>query len=196
MNAVGLGTLDEVADPARGADVPMVKIFRDGGESGVEGAGDRIAAENEIDQGGADEGVDENFQRVLVEAGEEFDAGGAVMELVAEPPEEGGFVADAVPPVVNKGGDEIGDQRGCGSWQIPGEMEQAEMTEPTVPCESGQDDDAGLGDIEEDDAPPPAADLGECRAGTEALDDDKDDGEEDKDGNEHAESLGAAGARR
>jgi hypothetical protein len=38
--------------------------------------------------------------------------------------------------------------------------------------------------------------LGECRAGTEALDDDKNDGEEDKDGNEHAGSLGAAGARR
>ena len=36
MDAMGLRSLDEPAEPVRGADIPVVEVLGDGGEGGVE----------------------------------------------------------------------------------------------------------------------------------------------------------------
>ena len=74
VHAVGLGALEDGAEPARGADVPMVEVFRDCGEDGVERSGFDGDPQNEVGQGGGDDRIDRDFHWVLIEAGEHFDA--------------------------------------------------------------------------------------------------------------------------
>lgn len=74
MHAVGFGALEDGAEPVGSANVPMVEVFCDGGEDGVERGGFDGDAENEVGQGGGDGRIDRDFHRVLVEAGEHFDA--------------------------------------------------------------------------------------------------------------------------
>ena len=110
MDAVGLGSLEEGAEPDGGFDIPVVEKFGDSGGEGDEGGGLDGAAEEGVNDGGAEEGVEGDLDGVFVEGHEDFHAPGRVVELVAEAPEEFGFVAEAVPPVVDKGDGNVADE--------------------------------------------------------------------------------------
>ena len=73
MNPMGLGPLDNPAQPPRRANVPVIKIFRHGDEDGVDAGGFQTAAEQQKDQGTAHDRVDDDFNGMFVKTGDQFD---------------------------------------------------------------------------------------------------------------------------
>ena len=111
MHAVRLGPLHESSEPVRRADVPVVEVFGYTGNQRVEARRRRTAPQQWIDNGRAQQRVEGDFNRVLVETGDEFDALRRVVQLMTEPPEQGRLMAQTVPPVINETGDEVGHAR-------------------------------------------------------------------------------------
>ena len=74
MNAVRFRTLDEPAQPVRRANVPMIDVFRHTGEQRVIGGGRDTAPEQGINDGGAEQRVESDLDRVLVKAGHYLNA--------------------------------------------------------------------------------------------------------------------------
>lgn len=109
--AMGFRALEDRPEPTGRPDVPVVEVFRDCGEEGIECGGFHREAENGVGQRGGDQGVDGDLDRVLVETGENFDPPGRVVKLMAKSPEEFGFVTETMPAVVNQSGDEVANDR-------------------------------------------------------------------------------------
>ena len=109
MNPMRLWALHQKPEPARGANVPMIKIFAQRGEHGADRRGPRAAPEHEINQHAAQKRVKENLNRMLVKTGHDLDPPGGMMQLMTYAPEEMRFMAVAVPPIINKGRDQIGE---------------------------------------------------------------------------------------
>lgn len=110
------------------------------------------------------------------------------MKLVAEPPEEFRFMPDPVPPVIDEGGDKVGNE-GCGEIRdVITEVEKGRTLKPAVPRQSGENDDSDLSQIDERDPAPPALDRGKFVSGPDPFDDDKNEGDACEKGN-HARRM-------
>lgn len=156
VHAMGFGTLKNRSEPTRRADVPVVEVFRDGSEGGVErGCFDR-ETKNTVSEGCRNQGVDGDLHGVFVKTGEDFNPLWRVMELMAETPEEIGFVANAMPPIVNEGGDEVANDGAPEDGEFVAEVKKRGFLEPMVPGFSGENYDADLHRIDDYDAGPPA----------------------------------------
>lgn len=86
---------------------------------------------------------------MLVEAREHFDTTGRVVKLMAEPPEEFRFMAHSVPPIINKGRDDVTD---CGTrpWaEVVTELNERDILKPLIPSQSGKNDNSDLNTIDE-----------------------------------------------
>jgi hypothetical protein len=101
--------LKDEAEPARRVNIPVVEEFADCDQQRVVTRRGHVATEERIDNQAAQDGVDPNLHRMLVEAGQNLEPARRVMDLVQGPPEELRFVAITMPPIINEGGKEIGD---------------------------------------------------------------------------------------
>src|SRR6266446_2448644 len=109
VHAMALGALQDIAQPVRCPDVPMIeKLGKAGGGESEPGARGVQAEQREDDQG-REQPVHEDLDRMLVEAGQHLDAGRAVMKLMEPAPEKRDLMARAVPPVVDEGDRDIAE---------------------------------------------------------------------------------------
>ena len=87
----------------------MVKEFGDsGGDTYGDGGFDTKTEKEEGDRA-AEQAVYRDLDRVLIEGHHDFHPPWGMVDLVTELPEERGFVAQAVPPVIDKRGDDVSD---------------------------------------------------------------------------------------
>src|SRR5512140_3697167 len=99
------GRLDEVSYPTRRLDIGMIKqLTRCGEKIEPERAFER-AAEQRIQNNSRQCAVRQDFDRMLVERGDRFDARRRMVHLVKDQPETLG-VANAMPPVKKERADE------------------------------------------------------------------------------------------
>ena len=110
MNPMRLRPLDDNAEPSRCANIPVIKKFGQRGEKRIDRGSSRVAAEQQINNRAAENGVQNNLDGMLIEARNDLDATGGMMELMAKPPEKFRFVPIAMPPIVNECRDEVSDQ--------------------------------------------------------------------------------------
>jgi len=76
MDAVRFGPLKKVTNPRRRSDVPMVEEFPHRDENGVIAGGADGSAKQRIHNQAAKDGINQNFNRMLVKAGNDFKATG------------------------------------------------------------------------------------------------------------------------
>ena len=76
VDAVGLGSLEEGAEPEGGFDIPVVKKFGNSGGEGDKGGGLDGTTEKRVNDGGAEKGIEGDLDGVLVEGHEDFHAPG------------------------------------------------------------------------------------------------------------------------
>ena len=124
VDGVMFGTLKEVAHPMRGAEVAVVEVFADHGEDVEPGGSFGGDSEETEQQGTGEDGIGDDLDGMLVERGQHFDAGGAVVDLVKDAPERSELVTCAMPPIEDEGADEPAEQslEECG--QDAGDLEQ------------------------------------------------------------------------
>src|SRR5688572_32738537 len=94
----------------RGSNIPMVEKFGGGGQERVNSAGLNAAAERRIDDRTAQDGVEGDLERMLVKARHNLEPLRRMMQLVAKAPEQLRIVPQSVPPIINKGRKQIGDE--------------------------------------------------------------------------------------
>ena len=144
MDPMRFRSLYEITEPAGGLDVPMVEILRDGGKECVIGGSLKVAAEHGVNDRAAEERIKNNFDWMLIEAGENFDTPRGVMKLVAKTPEELRFVPEPVPPVINESRHKVGDSSGGKIVDQAIEVNERRLRQPAVPALSGEDHNAEL----------------------------------------------------
>src|SRR5436309_2482069 len=111
MHAVAFRPLKDVTEPIRSLDIPMVEEFGQAGQQDGAGGRFRSDAHNQIQDRTGNHTIGENLKRMLVKAGDDFDALRTVVKLMEPPPKKGRFVPPTMPPIVNKRDDEIPDER-------------------------------------------------------------------------------------
>ena len=89
VDAVALGTLEEVAEPVGRPHVPVVDELGQARSGHRPGGGRGPQAHQQVEDRAREHAVGEDLERVLVEAGDDLDALGAVVDLVEDPPEPG-----------------------------------------------------------------------------------------------------------
>lgn len=177
MDPVGFGTLDDPADPLGGSHIPVVEILCDRRACRVDRGGFNADPEKTVNDQGTEDRVEENLDRMLVEAGQGFQSLRGMVQLVAETPEPFRFMADAVPDIVDQGGNQIGNQH-----RLPGadsfcQGEHGSRSQPAVLAHSGGNDDTQLSEVDESDPKPPETDRREWLSGPQAFDDDHESGD-------------------
>lgn len=65
-------------------------------------------------------------------------------------------MTDAMPPVVNEGGNEVADRRTPEDAQFLAQVEKGGSLKPAVPSHPGHNDDAYLGGVDQNEVAPPA----------------------------------------
>ena len=103
MDAVHLGTLEKIADPAGSLDVHVIKVFTEGSIEKTPGSRLDRKTEKEIIDGPDDERVDDDLAWMLVEGGDGLDTARAMVYLMKGQPEKIHVVTQAVPPVKKQG---------------------------------------------------------------------------------------------
>src|SRR5437763_1655204 len=93
---------------------------------------------------------------MLVERGDHLDPPRAVMDLVKEPPKEVVLVPQAMPPVENESGHEVGHSARSQVIQIGAQMKQGLALKPALPAPACQLHDSELNRIDEEDPKGPA----------------------------------------
>lgn len=106
---------------------------------------------------------------MLVKAGDDLQTPGRVMDLMKRSPEKLRLMAIPMPPIINKRGEEIDDQRRRPIAEMVFQMEDRHVIEPAVPGLSGQHGDPELDRVNEDDPAPPGVDAGEFHGRPQAL---------------------------
>lgn len=133
MDAMRLRPLEEIAEPARRLDVPMIKEFAQGDEQRVIAGRFDAASEQRKDDQAAEERVDPDLDWMLVETRQDFEATCGVMDLMQGAPEELRFVPVPMPPVINKGGEDINDQRGTPRPEQAAKVKEGSVRETAIP---------------------------------------------------------------
>lgn len=110
------------------------------------------------------------------------------MELVTKPPEELRLMADAMPPVVDEGGNEVGDYGAPKSGDMLTQLKERPRLAPSVPGQSGENDDRDLSGVDQGDAGPPALRDGEFVSGPHLFNQEKECGDASEQEN-HAPSV-------
>ena len=85
-------------------------------------------------------------------------------------------MANAVPPIVDEGGNEVADGGAGEIREAVAQVKEGGVLKPTVPGESGYDDDPDLGGVDEGDAEPPAFGGRKFVGGPDSFDDQKHNG--------------------
>ncbi|MEN3368612.1 MAG: hypothetical protein V7609_755 [Verrucomicrobiota bacterium] len=169
MNAMRLRPLEKVADPGRRLDVPMIEELADCDEQRVVTRGSDVTAEERIDDHAADNGIEPDLHRVLIEAGQDLKPTRRVVNLMQCAPQKSRFVPIAMPPVEYEGGENINDRRRHPRLQVITEMEQGSMVQAAIPSCSCQKGDRELNGIYEEDARPPCPNPREFHCRPESL---------------------------
>src|SRR6266849_932383 len=158
VDAVALRPLESESQPVRRGDIPVIDEFCETAEHhrcrGRSGLDSHSGIQNEA----ADETVEQDFKRVLVETGNDLDPLRAVMNLMHPAPEKWRFVTPAMPPVKYKRNRKITEDGAARSAQSAGRP-QAMPHQPAVPHRAGKPDRENLKAIEEQRAQPPTAHL-------------------------------------
>ena len=111
----------------------MIKHFANGDEKRVVAGSLRAAAEDQENDRAAEHGVDPDFHRMFVKAGQDFQPPRRMMDLMQRAPEELRFMAIAMPPIVNESGEDIGHHRGAPRRQVLCEMKHGTASQPAIP---------------------------------------------------------------
>jgi hypothetical protein len=128
----------------RRLDIPVVEKFPNRNQQRVIGAGKNIASKERVNDQAADERVEQNFDRMLVKAGQDFEPARGVMDLVENAPKKLRFVPVAMPPIKNKGRKNVNRDRSAPGPKIFSQVKQRPMIQPAVPSHARQLGDSKL----------------------------------------------------
>lgn len=164
-----LGALQEIANPARSANVAVVEILAKGGKNiEPDSAFDR-RTEHKVEQGASDQGIGRNLQWMLVKGSEDFDSARTVMNLVTDSPEKIGLVACPMPPVEDECPDEPTEQTFQHRILKCREVKEKFAVHPTIPGYTSQEHDSDLTSVEKSGAQIPGGSFRKFAAGRDAL---------------------------
>ena len=76
---------------------------------------------------------------MLIETGHDLKSARGMMNLVQGAPKNLRFVAEAMPPIIDKGREHVGKGGGGGVWQRGREMEKRPVGQPVIPGLPSQD---------------------------------------------------------
>jgi len=102
-----LRPLKEEADPSRRPNICVIEELSDCGTCRIDRSSSRGQSKEGINQQTADDRVNDHFQRVLVKRRYDFNALGAVVNLVKGGPQDIVFVPPSMPPVKHESSDEV-----------------------------------------------------------------------------------------
>src|SRR6516225_10350532 len=153
--AVALRSLKDVSEPAGSFYIPVIDEFGQAAEHDGACSRLRFSAYTKVQNTAHDQAIEQNFQRMLVETGDDFQALRTMVNLMNPPPKEWRSVAPAVPPVKDKGSCEISEQGFTESAQ-PRQRKKTMPHQPAVPCDTGKPHRKNLKSIKERCAKPPS----------------------------------------
>jgi len=159
VHAVRLRPLEKVTQPLRGFDVPVVKEFAHRDQQRVIRSGNNITAKERVNDQTAEEGVEQDLDWMLVKAGQDFKSTRGVMNLVQDTPEKLRFMAIAMPPVENEGGENINNDGRIPGSEIFAQVKERPMPQPTIPGEACQPGKSELNGVDQNNPGPPRADA-------------------------------------
>jgi hypothetical protein len=169
MNTMRFRSLENVADPSRSLNIPVIEKFSDGDEQGVIAGGLNIAAEERIDDQTADDGVQPDLHRVLVETRQDFEPARRMVNLVQGAPKKLRFVAIPMPPVKDEGREGVDDNGRRPGWHLVTQVKERRAIEPSVPCRAGEHGDSKLNPVDQEDPRPPSPDAWQFHGRPESL---------------------------
>src|SRR5687767_235468 len=107
---------------------------------------------------------------MLVEARQDLQTSRGVVNLVKRAPEKLRFVAKTVPPVVDKGRENINEHRGSPRPKLGTDLKEGPVRQPPIPSVTRQNGDSELDGINEQDPRPPCPDFWKVHGRPEAFD--------------------------
>ena len=110
MDAMRLRSLKDEAEPRGSFDVPVVEEFSERNQDRVIAGGLDAGAKQRVDNQTAEQRIDPDFHRMFVKAGHDFQSSCRMVDLMERAPEKLRFVSIAMPPVIDKGGEDINNQ--------------------------------------------------------------------------------------
>lgn len=190
MDAVRFGPLENETEPRGSFDIPVIKKFSERNEDCVIPRCVNTAAEQWINNQTAEYGIDPDFHWVFIKAGDDLQSTSRVVDLMKCPPEKLRLMAIPMPPVINKGGEEIDDQRRRPIAEMVFQMKDRHVIEPEVPGSSGQHGNAELDRVDQDHPAPPCINPGQFHCGPQALGQDATGCDSKNDEHAHASMIG------
>jgi predicted metal-dependent hydrolase len=107
VNAMHLGALEEVADPARSLDIRMIEEFARCCTKRINCTCLQVQTQECINQEASDNRVHDHLERVLVERGDHLDALRAMVNLMEREPQKVDAMSPAMPPVKDERCNEV-----------------------------------------------------------------------------------------
>lgn len=157
VHAVALRTLDDVAQPTRSRDVPVIEELRQPGEQHGSGRGADVQSHDQVQHGARKEAVQGHLERVLVEARHHLQTARSMMNVMDVSPEERHGVPRTMPPVVDERDDAVAQERTPHVGETVRDR-RSMFQEPRVPRHVAHEHHPDLHRVQQQCPPPPARD--------------------------------------
>src|SRR5262249_46009756 len=105
--------------------------------------------EQSVDQGAAENRVEDHLSGVLVKRGDDFKALWAMVNLVESLPEDLRLVTPAVPRVKDECRDEVDEHPTSDWWDVRGELEDRPRRQPSLPRDTCDQHNSKLEEVHE-----------------------------------------------